>query len=78
MNSDLQKDATDEMEKITERIREGIDRGKYTWSQVQESVSHATRDAARTTDDYVHENAWKSIGMAAVLGLLIGLLLPRR
>ena len=29
------------------------------------------------TDDYVHDNPWKSIALAAVGGLLIGLLASR-
>ena len=34
--------------------------------------------AARYTDDYVHDNPWRSIGVAAGIGLLIGLLVTRR
>lgn len=40
------------------------------------------RQAVRATDDYVQENPWQSIGMAAavagVTGLLAGLLIARR
>jgi ElaB/YqjD/DUF883 family membrane-anchored ribosome-binding protein len=30
------------------------------------------------TDEYVHDNPWSSIGAAAALGILIGVLLGRR
>jgi ElaB/YqjD/DUF883 family membrane-anchored ribosome-binding protein len=43
----------------------------------QELVTRA-RDAARETDRYVHENPWQSIGIAAGVGLLLGLLIGRR
>jgi ElaB/YqjD/DUF883 family membrane-anchored ribosome-binding protein len=33
---------------------------------------------ARATDDYVHENPWSSIGAAAGVGLLVGMLIARR
>ena len=45
---------------------------------MQDAVVVRTREAARVTDDYVHENPWKAIGIAAGVGLLVGLLLNRR
>lgn len=42
-----------------------------------EAVDRA-KEAARYTDDYVHENPWRSIGAAALLGFVAGLLLNRR
>ena len=37
-----------------------------------------TRAAAKATDEYVHESPWTSIGIAAGLGLLVGIALSRR
>ena len=34
--------------------------------------------AARYTDDYVHDNPWMSIGVAAAVGFAVGLLMSRR
>lgn len=34
--------------------------------------------AAKATDQYVHENPWKSIGIAAAVAFLLGLLVSRR
>jgi len=36
------------------------------------------RDAARATDDYVHDHPWQAIGIAAAAGVLVGLLMNRR
>jgi ElaB/YqjD/DUF883 family membrane-anchored ribosome-binding protein len=36
------------------------------------------RQAARAADDYVHEHPWGAIGIAAVAGLLVGVLVARR
>jgi len=45
-------------------------------------VVDKSRAAARATDEYVHENPWQSIGVAArvgaALGVVIGALLSRR
>jgi ElaB/YqjD/DUF883 family membrane-anchored ribosome-binding protein len=49
--------------------------------KVQNLQRHATetaRDVAETTDRYVHENAWKSIAFAAVIGCIIGYFLASR
>ena len=42
-----------------------------------QAVEHA-KAAARATDDYVHENPWQAIGVAAAVGLLLGLAISRR
>ena len=42
------------------------------------AIRAKTREMAYATDDYVHDNPWSSIGVAAALGLLIGVLIGRR
>jgi len=46
--------------------------------EVQEELKERARHAARATDDYVHENPWKSMGVVAAVGIVVGLLLSRR
>ncbi|HEX7811389.1 MAG TPA: DUF883 family protein [Burkholderiales bacterium] len=46
--------------------------------EVQEELKFRARYAARATDEYVHENPWKSIGIVAAAGIVVGLLLSRR
>jgi ElaB/YqjD/DUF883 family membrane-anchored ribosome-binding protein len=45
--------------------------------QMQETALAKSKAAARATDDYVHENPWRSIGVAFGVGLAVGLLLNR-
>lgn len=42
-----------------------------------EAVDRA-KAAARFTDDYVHENPWQVVGVAAAVGFLVGLMMNRR
>ena len=42
-----------------------------------EAVDRA-KAAARYTDDYVHDHPWQAIGVAAGVGLAVGLLMNRR
>jgi ElaB/YqjD/DUF883 family membrane-anchored ribosome-binding protein len=37
-----------------------------------------TKAAARATDDFVHEEPWKAVGVAAAVGLALGVLIGRR
>ena len=46
--------------------------------ELQGQAMDRAKDAARATDDYVHEHPWQSIGIAAAIGLLIGLMMNRR
>lgn len=36
------------------------------------------REAADATDEYVHDNPWQSVGVAAAVSFLLGLLVSRR
>jgi ElaB/YqjD/DUF883 family membrane-anchored ribosome-binding protein len=37
-----------------------------------------TKAAARATDDFVHEQPWKAVGVAAIVGVARGVLIGRR
>lgn len=46
--------------------------------EVQEELKFRARYAARAADEYVHENPWKSMGVVAAAGIVVGILLSRR
>ena len=73
-----QEQAQDHLDAISEQIEEGIKRGKYTLAELQELFVDKTKAAARTTDEYVHENPWTSIAIVGGIGVIIGWLLARR
>lgn len=56
--------------KLQARLREAQDK----LGDLQEQA----RAAGKVADRYVHDNPWSSIGAAAALGLLVGVLLGRR
>jgi ElaB/YqjD/DUF883 family membrane-anchored ribosome-binding protein len=51
---------------------------KLRLQQLEGRLADRTRVAARRADDYVHESPWTSIGVAAAIGFVAGLLLSRR
>jgi ElaB/YqjD/DUF883 family membrane-anchored ribosome-binding protein len=41
-------------------------------------VRRSARQAASTADDYVRDNPWQALGVAALVGVTIGFLASRR
>lgn len=72
------EDVRDDLESITDQISHGIEQGRYSLSQLQETLSKRTRQAAESTDQLIHENPWAALGIGVAMGVLIGYLLPRR
>ena len=60
------------------RIQARVRDAKIRLVEAEDVLVEKTRAAARATDEYVHESPWTAVGMAAGVGLLIGLLLGRR
>ena len=44
----------------------------------QSTALQKGKDAAHATDDFVHDNPWRSIVAAASVGVVVGLLIGRR
>ncbi len=63
---------------LREKISDNLRNARHKLADVEDSVKEKTREMARVTDDYVHEHPWRSVGTAAALGLIVGLLLGRR
>lgn len=51
---------------------------KARMAEAEAALLAKTKEAAKATDAYVHENPWEAIGVAAAVGLVIGLLIGRR
>jgi ElaB/YqjD/DUF883 family membrane-anchored ribosome-binding protein len=43
----------------------------------QENTTNSLRTGGQAVHEYVHENTWKSIGIAVAIGCVLGLLLNR-
>ena len=60
-----------------ERIQENLVAAKERLAIAQQHVTAKAKQAARVTDEYVHENPWKAVGIAAGAGLIVGMLISR-
>jgi ElaB/YqjD/DUF883 family membrane-anchored ribosome-binding protein len=61
-----------------ERIQDSLHQAKVKLAEAEAMVTERAKQAARYTDEYVHENPWRAIGVAAGIGLLLGLMISRR
>ena len=60
-----------------ERIQENLAAAKARLVVAEEAVLAKTKQAAKATDEYVHENPWRAVGIAAGAGLIVGMLISR-
>jgi len=63
---------------LRNRAANALEKAQDRLAGMQRDVARATRDAAEDADRWVHQNPWSSIGAAAAVGLLIGVLVTRR
>jgi len=60
------------------RIQTGLHLSRAKLAHLQEVALNKAKEAGNVTDEFVHENPWKSIGLAACAGLVMGMLIHRR
>ena len=68
----------DELAEVRAKAEESLRVVKARMSESQAALLVKTKEAAKATDVYVHENPWKAVGVAAGVGLVVGLLSARR
>jgi len=70
--------AGEKMGDLRERIGERLRDAKLRLADAEAALVDRTRAAARATDDFVHDNPWRAVGVAAAVGLLLGVIIGRR
>lgn len=60
------------------RIQESVTTAKVKLEQLSEASAEKAKAAAHATDDYVRDHPWHAVGIAALVGLVLGTLISRR
>lgn len=60
------------------RAEDSIRAAREALAEAGEAAVERGREAAESADEYVHEHPWTAIGIAAGVGLVIGLMLSRK
>ena len=59
-------------------IQKSLQAVKGRVAAAETAMIERTRQAAKATDQYVHDNPWKAIGISACAGVIVGMLVARR
>ena len=70
--------AGEKMVDLRERIAERLRDAKLRLADAEAVLVDKTKAAARATDDFVNDNPWQAVGIAAGIGLLLGIIIGRR
>jgi ElaB/YqjD/DUF883 family membrane-anchored ribosome-binding protein len=77
----LRATASQAGEKVTaarERIQASLATAKVKLTEAERALLEKTKEAAKATDEFVHDHPWQAVGIAAGAGLLLGILISRR
>jgi ElaB/YqjD/DUF883 family membrane-anchored ribosome-binding protein len=69
--------AGEQVSVLRKRIEESLKEGKETLADAEEVLFDTTKDAAEAASTYIQKNPWSAIGIAAGVGLVLGLLIRR-
>ncbi|HVO93422.1 MAG TPA: DUF883 family protein [Terriglobales bacterium] len=58
-----------------QKIEQSLVEGKKALADAEKSLFARSKECAEIADDYVRENPWSAVGIAASVGLVIGLLI---
>jgi ElaB/YqjD/DUF883 family membrane-anchored ribosome-binding protein len=70
--------AGDKVGELRSKIQDHLVTARASLADAQAAMVDKARQVGRVTDDYVQDNPWRSVGIAAGVGLLVGLLIGRR
>ena len=70
--------AGDKVAELRHKLQDNLAHARASLADAQAAAIERAKAVGRATDDYVHENPWKSVGIAAGVGFVVGLLIGRR
>ena len=73
--SDL-KDA--DVQNVRARVQHAVDATKQSVADGTSNLRRRAKQAASTADDYVRDSPWAAVGIAALVGSVVGILATRR
>lgn len=76
--ADAAKATGEEAKALQTKIIASLRAAKQRLGEVEAAAIAKGKAAAKATDTYVHENPWKSVGIGAAVGVVIGMLIARR
>jgi ElaB/YqjD/DUF883 family membrane-anchored ribosome-binding protein len=63
---------------VRSRVVRAVSAAKASLTDRAETLRRQAQRAAATADDYVHDSPWQAVGIAALVGAVVGILATRR
>ena len=77
--TDALKDVdTPEIARVKAKVKIALAAAKSALSDGAAQVRSQARQVTKTTDTYVRDNPWQVVGIAALIGVAVGILVSRR
>ena len=70
------KDA--DVTRVRNKVLRAVDAAKDSLSDSADTLRRQAQNAATTADDFVHDSPWQAVGVAALVGAVVGILATRR
>jgi ElaB/YqjD/DUF883 family membrane-anchored ribosome-binding protein len=64
--------------RVRSKVQRAVDATKQTLADGADTIRQRAQTVANTADDYVRESPWQAIGIAALVGAVVGILATRR
>ena len=64
--------------RVRGKVMNALGAAKQSLSERADALKRQAQWAASGTDDYVRENPWAAVGLAALVGAVVGILVARR
>jgi ElaB/YqjD/DUF883 family membrane-anchored ribosome-binding protein len=64
--------------RVRNKVQRAVDATKQTLADGADTIRQHAQNVANTADDYVRESPWQAIGIAALVGAVVGILATRR
>jgi ElaB/YqjD/DUF883 family membrane-anchored ribosome-binding protein len=64
--------------RVRGKVQRAVDAAKQSISDGADTIRQHAQNVASTADDYVRESPWQAIGIAALVGAVVGILATRR
>jgi ElaB/YqjD/DUF883 family membrane-anchored ribosome-binding protein len=64
--------------RVRSKVQRAVDATKQSLADGAEAIRQHAQSAANTADDFVRDSPWQAVGIAALVGAVVGILATRR
>jgi ElaB/YqjD/DUF883 family membrane-anchored ribosome-binding protein len=64
--------------RVRGKVQRAVDATKQSLAEGADAIRQHAQSVANTADDYVRDSPWQAVGIAALVGAVVGILATRR